>query len=253
MVADRKDIIANAFTKAAARYESAAQAQETVAGRLAAALPPLAEGTRVLEVGCGTGLLTRHLLARLPASATLLASDLSPGMIAAASAALADPRLSFAVMDAEAPETAGSFDLIASSLAAQWFTDLPATLAGLVDLLRPGGTLLLATLGADTFAEWRAAHIALDVESGVPDYPSAGTLAAMLPGARVESWPFTLPYPDARAFLASLAAIGATTPRPGHRPLPAGTLRRVMTSLGRPCAMTWDVLLLRVTTQASLP
>jgi malonyl-CoA O-methyltransferase len=233
----RKRSITGAFSAAAATYESAAQAQILVERRGAVPAP-----LRVLELGCGTGLLTRHLAGTLPAGSNLLATDLSPVMVRAAGAAL--PAVAFAVMDAEAPDVSGPFDLIASSLAAQWFGDLPATLARLAGLLAPGGRLLLTTLGAGTFRQWKEAHRALGLESGVPDYPEAGALAAMLPGARVESRPVTLSYKDARHFLLSLQALGAQTPKPGHRPLSAGQVRRIITSLGSPCAMTWDILLL---------
>ena len=104
-------------------------------------------------------LLTRLLLNRLPPGARLLASDLSPAMVEQAKSGLSDPRLEFAVMDAEAPSLApASFDLVVSSLAAQWFEDLPATLNRLVGLLKPEGTLLLGTLGSGTFSQWRGAH-----------------------------------------------------------------------------------------------
>ncbi|CAA7626193.1 methyltransferase domain-containing protein [Magnetospirillum sp. SS-4] len=244
----RKQRIGAAFSAAAGTYDTAALAQIHAADLLAGRLPgPPLEG-RILELGCGTGLFTRRLLERLDAQARLLATDLSPRMVERARAGLGDPRLGFVVLDAEAPEPAGGpFDLIASSLAAQWFADLPATLARLAAMLRPGGTLLIATLGAGTFAEWRAAHAALGLRSGVADYPDAGRLAAMLAGATVESERFAITHADARAFLRSLDAVGAGTPRPGHRPLPAGTLRRIMASLGRPCSITWEVLILSMT------
>lgn len=238
----RKQIITGAFSAAASTYETAARAQvwaaDTLVRRLGAATVPL----RVLELGCGTGLLTRRLVNALPAGSQILATDLSPVMVQAAGAAL--PDVAFAVMDAEAPRVAGPFDLIASSLAAQWFTDLPATLARLSALLAPGGRLLLTTLGAGTFAQWKDAHRALGVESGVPDYPGTAALAAMLPGARVESSPLTLSYKDARTFLLSLLALGAQTPKPGHRPLSPGQVRRIIKAMGSPCAITWDILLL---------
>lgn len=237
----RKRVIAGAFSAAAATYEAAARAQELAARRLVERLEAAAP-LRALEVGCGTGLLTRRLLAALPAGSDLLATDLSPAMVE--TAAKACPAARFAVMDAESPGVAGPFDLIASSLAAQWFADLPGTLERLAGLLAPGGRLLLATLGPDTFAEWKAAHRAVGRDSGVPDYPGAETLAAMLPGARVEPHAFTLDYADGREFLRSLAALGAQTPKPGHRPLPPGVLRRIMAAMGAPCAVTWDILLL---------
>jgi malonyl-CoA O-methyltransferase len=238
----RKKAIAGAFSAAAATYESAARAQVWAAERLVERLGGLAAPVSVLELGCGTGLLTRRLDAALPTGSRILATDLSPAMIAAAAKAL--PDVSFAVMDAETPHVAGPFDLIVSSLAAQWFADLPAALARLSALLAPGGRLLLATLGSGTFAQWKDAHRALGLDSGVSDYPEAQALAAWLPGARVDSVPLTLEYSDGRDFLKSLEALGAQTPKPGHRPLPPGQLRRIIKAMGNPCAVTWDILLL---------
>jgi malonyl-CoA O-methyltransferase len=238
----RKNTISGAFSAATATYEAAARAQILAADFLMERLGILSAPLRVLELGCGTGLLTRRLAAALPAGSSLLATDLSPAMIEAAGKAL--PGVSFAVMDAESPHLSGPFDLIVSSLAAQWFTDLPGTLARLSGLLAPGGRLLLTTLGGGTFAEWSAAHRALGLESGVPAYPEAEALAAMLPGAGVESHSFGLDYADGRDFLKSLEALGAQTPRPGHRPLPPGHLRRIIKAMGSPCTITWDILLL---------
>jgi malonyl-CoA O-methyltransferase len=238
----RKRVIAGAFSAAAGTYESAARAQDWAADRLMQRLGRPRAPLRVLELGCGTGLLTRRLAAALPEGSTILATDLSAAMVEAAAAAC--PVASFAVMDAESPQASGPFDLIASSLAAQWFTDLEATLGRLAALLAPGGRLLIATLGAGTFAQWKTAHAALGLESGVPDYPDSEGLAALLPGARVDSLPVTLDYADGRQFLRSLEALGAQTPRPGHRPLPPGPMRRILKAMGSPCSVTWDILLL---------
>jgi malonyl-CoA O-methyltransferase len=253
---ERKRQIAASFSAAAATYDSAAEAQARAADRLAELVR--AEGLtrpRVLEFGCGTGLFTRRLLGAV-GDAEVLATDLSPTM-AATAAAMPDPRLRFGVMDAERPDAAaGSFDLIVSNLAAQWFADLPAALARLAECLAPGGRLMLSTLGEGSFAEWRLAHRAQGVASGVPAYPDAAALAGMFPaGGRIitRSEPFTVSYADARAFVRALKAIGAATPRPGHRPLPAGTLRRIMASLGAPCTVTYDVVYATFTRERAKP
>ena len=241
----RKRTVTAAFSAAAGRYESDAEAQIRAAALLAERLPVFSGSPQVLELGCGTGLLTRLLLEHLPPDAKLLASDLSPAMVEQARDGLDDPRLDFAVMDAEAPGLhPASFDLVVSSLAAQWFEDLPATLHRLVGLVRPGGTLLVGTLGSGTFAQWRNAHGELGLEAGIADYPTAAELAAMCPGAEVTSISLTITYADARAFLRALQTIGAATPKPGHRPLLPGSLRRIMARLGAPCTMTWDILIL---------
>lgn len=248
----RRDRVEAAFSGAAATYDAAAAPQARAAGRLAelvlaAGLPA---SPRVLELGCGTGLLTRRLLGSI-AGGSWLITDLSAAMVEATranldDASLDDNRVTVRVMDAERPDLPlSSVDLIVSNLAAQWFTDLPGTLARLSGLLAPGGRMMLSTLGAGTFAEWRQAHDRLGLACGTPAYPDATALAAMAPAgvrAQILSEPFAVSYPDAAAFLAALKAIGAGTPRPGYTPLPAGSLRRVMAGLGGPCSVTYDVL-----------
>ena len=65
MLSNRSAAIAQSFGARAASYEENADLQRTVAKRLACLLPQLA-APRVLELGCGTGLFSRHLLARYP-------------------------------------------------------------------------------------------------------------------------------------------------------------------------------------------
>ncbi|CCG41305.1 methyltransferase domain-containing protein [Magnetospirillum molischianum] len=245
----RKQRIQDSFSAAASGYESAAGFQDRIAAGLAArlaALPSLPDGARVLEVGCGTGLLTRRLRAAVGEQADILATDLSPAMVAHARDALAaDRRIAFAAMDAEAPTMAQqSLDLIVSSLAAQWFSDLPTALADLAQRLAPGGRLILTLPGAGSFAEWRAAHRALGLEPGTPAFPDATALWAMMPpdgDSRIDSETVVETHRDGLAFARTLAALGAAVPRPGHRPLAPGQLRRVIAALGAPCTMTWTI------------
>jgi malonyl-CoA O-methyltransferase len=247
---DRKQQVAASFSAAASTYDSQAEAQMRAADRLAelvqAELCHLPPATLVLEIGCGTGQLTRRLLARLGSDARMVATDISAAMTEAAAATITDPRVRFRVMDGEHPDCGeGGFHLVVSSLAAQWFLDLPTALERLSCCLAPGGRMMIATLGAGSFSEWRQAHEALGLVSGVPAYPDATALAAMLPTGghgEARSEPFQQSYDDATGFLRALKAIGASTPRSGHRPLPAGSLRRIISSLGAPCSITYDIV-----------
>ncbi len=239
---NRKERVAASFAAAADTYESAAEAQiragEILARRvLATPLPP---APRVLEIGCGTGLLTRRLLPQLGGS--WIVTDIAPAMVAAADRALPG-RAIYRVMDGECPDVAvGSRDLIVSNLAAQWFGDLPGALARLARCLAPGGRLMLTTLGAGSFAEWRQAHDRLVLASGTAAYPTAVALRAMLPQACVLAEAVPVRYADGRAFVRALKTIGAGTPASGHQPLTAGAMRRVLAELGAPATFTYEVL-----------
>lgn len=217
--------IVRAFDRAA-RYDHFAHVQRDVANALAERIAslPLPASPRVLEIGCGTGFLGSALYGRLE-DARWLMTDLSPAMVARARERFQScANIAFATMDGSAPDIPGPCDLICSSLAMQWFDDLSAAIARLRALLTPGGRLAFTTLAAGSFAEWRAAHGPL--ASGTPDYPDASMLRAM--GLDVQIDTHVELHADARDFLRALKAIGAGTPRPGHRPLTPPQLRAVM-------------------------
>jgi SAM-dependent methyltransferase len=68
-----------------------------------AARLPVAPGTRVLEVACGTGIVTERLVRRLAGQGTLVATDLNDAMIAHARSRIpADPALAAPVLAARA-------------------------------------------------------------------------------------------------------------------------------------------------------
>lgn len=217
--------VAHAFDRAT-DYDAHADVQRAVASRLAdrVAMLPLPATPSILEIGCGTGFLGTALIDRLPGAHWTM-TDIAPAMLARARARFAGrDRIAYALVDGEAPAVAGRFDLIVSSLAAQWFVDLPAAVARWRALLAPSGRLAFTTLAAGSFAEWRAAH--RDIAPGTPDYPTAETLAAIGLDVGIETLPVR--HADARHFLRSVKAIGAGTPRPGHRPLTPSQLRAVM-------------------------
>jgi SAM-dependent methyltransferase len=103
---------------------------------------PLDAGERLLDVGCGTGLLLARLIGRSPFR-ELTGVDLSPGMVARARGRLpASVRL--LVGDAETlPFPAGSFDVIVSVSSFHYWPSPARGLEELRRVLRPGGHLIL--------------------------------------------------------------------------------------------------------------
>jgi ubiquinone/menaquinone biosynthesis C-methylase UbiE len=122
----------------------------------------LAAGSRVLEIGCGTGKLTRELAAR-----GLQVEAVDPGarMVEVARRRLGDsPNVSFHVArfeDAELPD--GRFDAVFSATAFHW-VDATVGWAKVARVLRPGGMFALVThvafspIDEQLHAAWTAAR-----------------------------------------------------------------------------------------------
>ncbi|HET7026528.1 MAG TPA: class I SAM-dependent methyltransferase [Candidatus Limnocylindrales bacterium] len=148
--------MAERYDASAARYERwwAPVLAPTAIGLLDTADEALApvEPTRILDLGAGTGTLTRAAVRRWP-SARVTALDASRGMLAAAEA-IADSdledsqraRVDLVVAGADRmPLPDGSFDLVVSSFVLQLVPDRGRVLREIRRVLRPGGTLAFVT------------------------------------------------------------------------------------------------------------
>lgn len=115
---------------------------EPYAADLAARLPA-GDDVQVLEIACGTGIVTKRLRDVLPASATLVATDLNQAMIDYAQTSVAAPGIDWAQADAQAlPYEDESFDVVVCQFG---FMFLPDKVQGFREarrVLRPGGVLL---------------------------------------------------------------------------------------------------------------
>jgi demethylmenaquinone methyltransferase / 2-methoxy-6-polyprenyl-1,4-benzoquinol methylase len=101
---------------------------------------------RVLDVGCGTGDLAR-LVARRYRTAEIVGADFTPGMLANARRrgrrVPEGRRVALARATAlRLPFRDGAFDLVTNAFVARNLADLPAALAEMRRVLRPGGVLL---------------------------------------------------------------------------------------------------------------
>jgi SAM-dependent methyltransferase len=115
---------------------------EPYARDLAARLPA-GEELRVLELACGTGIVTRHVRAALPESATLVATDLNEAMVDYARAAVPGPGIEWRAADAQAlPFADGSFDAVLCQFGLMFLPDKALGLREARRVLASGGTLL---------------------------------------------------------------------------------------------------------------
>lgn len=111
-----------------------------------------------LEIGCGTGRVTRHLRKVLPPIATLVASDVSPEMLAIAQQKLRSEPVEWRIINAEVlPFPGASVDLIVCYFGFMFVPDKAKAYAEAFKILRKGGMLLMATW--DRLEHNEASHV----------------------------------------------------------------------------------------------
>jgi len=104
---------------------------------------PRQEGLRVLEVAAGTGIVTRRLREALPASATIVATDLNEPMLDHARAQIDLPGIVWQQADAQALRFEdGSFDVYVCQFGLMFLPDKVQGLREARRVLAPGGRLL---------------------------------------------------------------------------------------------------------------
>lgn len=116
---------------------------EPYAADLTERVPALAAG-RVLELACGTGILTRRLRSALGQDIEIVATDLNEAMISHARTKFAQgERVTWSIVDAtKVPYPDSSFDAVLCQFGFMFFPDKQATFDECQRVLRPGGTLL---------------------------------------------------------------------------------------------------------------
>ena len=154
---------------------------------------------RVLDVGCGEGLLTRRLA---PFATQVTGVDSSAETVARARAGATDDRLTYVCGDVLTTALDGPYDLV-TCFAVLHHLDFRAGLVRLRELTAPGGTLLVVGLALPSdLGDWTMGALALP--------------AARLARRRREEWDPAVPTTDATTRLRRLR-IAAREVLPGSR------------------------------------
>ena len=146
MTTDKKTINTT-FSGAAETYDLWAKHQQLAASKLLRLLPNIHTCKKILDAGCGTGLLMRMAYNRYN-NASFLGIDKSEEMISYCQTKFEHMKnMNFLVHDLEKlSETSfpSPIDLVLSSFTFQWLTDIDYVFEALVDSLNPGGCLGIA-------------------------------------------------------------------------------------------------------------
>lgn len=199
--------VAQAFERHYAQYNTDAVVQRHIAARLDEAIGQFCPELRVrraLEIGIGTGFLTRLITLRFPETNWWF-NDLSPAAFDWIPADLS--RVQTLPGDAEHLPYPDGLDLIAAASALQWFDNLAAFFAKAFRVLNPGGLLAVASFADGHFPELsalRPAHLRYPSPQELSDWAEHAGLSVLL----CKAWTETLSFRTMRDLLHHLRCTG---------------------------------------------
>lgn len=155
--------VRSSFASASGTYDGLAELQRSAGTTLLKDWSdPKLTGT-VLDLGCGTGYLTRKLL-DMRGQKQIIALDIAlPMLQKARSKLLSQSNLQYICADAESlPLEDNCVDRIFSNLALQWCRNLEALFKEIRRVLKPTGKLVFSTFGPQTLNELKLAWSQVD-------------------------------------------------------------------------------------------
>jgi malonyl-CoA O-methyltransferase len=204
------------FSAAAYSYEVLATVQDRAAEELLNFLPAEIAPPLMLEVGCGTGLLTRRLLRRFP-NVLIDAVDIAERMIERAKEACGQSqRVSWFVSDTLQFQPARRYPLIVSNSSLHWLDHLPLGFEHLAKLLEPGGHLVFSIMLHGTLIELRESRKkAAPHKPPLRELPNADEVLQFVQQARLsilssDIQEYKISYRSAAAFLRAIHDQGIT-------------------------------------------
>lgn len=220
----RKEDIARAFSLAASTYDKAAFVQKEVGQRLLERLSMIkSEPKVILDVGAGTGSLTKGLQAQFPKS-TIIGLDIASGMVEYAKThtkrSFWKHQPHYVCGDMESlPFANQSFDLVFSNFSLQWSLSLEQSFQEFKRILKPDGALLFSTLGPLTLHELKQSWATVDNKPHVNEFMDMHDVGDLLLNTDlsnpvIDMEMITITYANIKQLLQDLKNTGA---RNAHR------------------------------------
>lgn len=201
--------VRSAFNKASVDYDKYAFLQKEIATRLDAKLEVISsESNIILDLGAGTGLLSKQLSKRFPDS-QLICLDFAQNSLK--NNQTTDKICANAN---HLPLADNSVDIVMSSLMMQWCPDLKQLFSEIHRVLKNNGLILFSTFGPDTLKELKKSWSVVDNETHVNTFVDMHDIGDQMLGAGfvspvTEMEKLTLTYQTVTDLLRDLKAIGA--------------------------------------------
>lgn len=248
--------VRRAFGRAAPGYDQVARLQREMAENLLSRLDYIRiQPERVLDVGAGTGWLTKELERKYP-RARVMALDIAEPMLRQARkrGRWLKPIHCLCARTEAIPLADASLDMLISNAMLQWCAEPQAVFAEWLRVLRPGGLLLFTSFGPDTLRELAEAWAQVDALPHVHEFVDMQVLGDALMGAGWENPVldrdlYRTHYPDVMSLMGDIKALGAGNALAGRRAGLTGKgriqrLAEVYEAMREPAGLplTWEVV-----------
>lgn len=236
-----KNKVTQSFDHKSNEYDQDCDIQKQVAFNLAKDLPTQ-NISKILEIGCGTGNLTKHLIKKYPKQ-SLHITDISPAMLRQAQQKNMHEQIQWNTLDAENITTAHKYDLIVANMALQWVIDIDKTIEQLKTILNPGGSLFFTLPAPQSFPQWTSTLNNLNLPVGILDFK---TPEGLYKQEKIEKT-----YSNTMGFLRSLKAIGAASPKENYVPLTPAQLKSAchLCDTTHHGTVTWHISYIQIKTE----
>ncbi|HPN83739.1 MAG TPA: methyltransferase domain-containing protein [Victivallales bacterium] len=220
------DKVGKNFSQAAFSYERAAFVQRSAAERLAdfisQNIPSDFHPRLVMELGAGTGFMTRKIILRFT-GAKFLITDISDDMLGicrrkifAMTGKKEAWRIEFELLDFNTDfEIQPDCDLMVSGFSFQWADDISNLMGRIYEKLPKGAILAFSMLQDGSLRQLRDLFAKLGIEYPVPKHPSMSEIRKFCGDfsiIKTEEYSVTSSHSSLRAFLQALKNVGAINP-----------------------------------------
>lgn len=196
----------------------------------------------ILEIGCGTGDLSKHMALHF-SNANFLLTDISDLMVEKVRKMFSQHNhIAVQCMDGESLQLSIPYDLIISSMSLHWFNDIRCSLKKIITYLSSQGFFIFSGMGDQSFPEWRSLCELHALPLGMPSFLSESLLKEILPTIHIHRESKKVVYKNLYAFLNTLKKIGASTPHSNYVPLSYVQMKTLLTQYDKPFEVTYDII-----------